>query len=121
MSEAEQEKQSIQIQLPVEWHVPDSIKSVYADNVTAQPRKHDVTISFFESQLPILGDDAERNRAILEKMGAVRAECVGKIVVAAELVPDIIRVLQIAYDGYFAAKTANEVNKEAPNNGVRSD
>lgn len=105
MSESELEKQfQQQLLLPVELHVPDTIKNVYADSVTAQTRKYDAIISFFETQPPVLGGDAEKNRALLEKLGSVRAECVGKIVVAAELVPEIIKVLQIAYDGYLAAK-----------------
>jgi hypothetical protein len=110
MSEAESEKQSLQqILLPVEWHVPDSMRNAYADTVAAQPRKHDIIISFFETQPPVMGGDAEQNRALLEKLGSVRAECVGKIVVAAELIPEIIQVLQTAYSGYLTAK---EVQKD---------
>lgn len=105
MSEAEPEKQPPQqILMRVEWHVPDSIRNAYADTITAQPRKHNIIISFFETQPPIFGGDAEQNRALLEKLGSVRAECVGKIVVAAELVPEIIQVLQTAYDGYLATR-----------------
>ncbi|HEY1351636.1 MAG TPA: hypothetical protein VGF67_18615 [Ktedonobacteraceae bacterium] len=105
MSEAEPEKRPLKhIVVPLEWHVPDSMRNAYADNVTAQPRAHDVILSFFETQPPVLGGDAEKNRVLLEGLGAIRAECVGKIVVAADLVPEIIRVLQIAYDGYLTAK-----------------
>jgi len=56
MSKADQDKQSPQqITIPLEWHVPDHISSRYADNVVVQPRKHDIIISFFESQPPPLG------------------------------------------------------------------
>ncbi|SRR5258708_37842772 len=113
MSEKEREEPiPQQILVPVEWYVPDNIKNAYADNVTAQPRRHDIIISFFETQPPVLGGNAEQNRALLEKLPAIRAECVGKVVVAAELIPDIINVLQIAYNGYLATKT-NEESRNA--------
>jgi hypothetical protein len=109
MSEAEQEKLSLQqITIPLEWHIPDHISSRYADNVIVQPRKHDIIIAFFESQPPPLGGTPEQNRAFLETLSSIRAECVGKIVVAPELLPDIIRALQIGYEGYFSAKDGKE-------------
>jgi len=110
MSEVEQGKPSpLQITLPVEWHVPDHISSRYADNVIIQSRKHDIILSFFESQPPPLGGTPEQNRAVLEALSSIRAECIGKIVVAPELVPDIINALQVAYEGYLSAKNGKEL------------
>lgn len=109
MSEANAEKQSEQhIVIPVEWSVPDAMKNIYADTILAQPRIHDIIISFFETQPPILGGDIEKNRLLLQQLRSIRAECVGKFVVAADLVPEIIRVLQTAYDGYLAAREKPE-------------
>jgi hypothetical protein len=109
MSEAEQENSSLQqITIPLEWHVPDHISSRYADNVIVQPRKHDIIISFFESQPPLLGGTPEQNRAFLETLSSIRAECIGKIVVVPELLPDIIKALQRGYEGYLSAKDAKE-------------
>ncbi|HEU5377351.1 MAG TPA: hypothetical protein VFV38_18160 [Ktedonobacteraceae bacterium] len=109
MSEAEPNKQpSRQILIPLEWHVPDSLRNAYADTVTAQPRRHDIIVSFFETQPPVLSGDAEQNRSLLEKLGSVRAECIGKIVVAAELVPEIIQVLQTAYHEYLTTRERPE-------------
>lgn len=102
MSEAKSEQQAIQqIAIPLEWHVSEQIKSSYADNVIVQTRKHDSIISFFETQLPPFAGTEDENRAFLEKLDSVRAECVGRIIVAPELLPEIIKALQIAYDSYL--------------------
>jgi hypothetical protein len=102
MSEAKSEQQVI---IPLEWHIPEHIKSSYADNIIVQTRKNDNIISFFETQLPPFAGTDEENRAFLEKLDSVRAECVARIIVAPELLPEIIKALQIAYDGYRSGKS----------------
>lgn len=105
MSEPEREKQAPQqIALRLDWHIPEHIRSQYADNVIVQAKRHDVTISFFETQLPPIAGTPEENRAFLERLGSIRVECVGRIVVAADLLPEIIKALQTTYDGYLATK-----------------
>jgi len=105
MSETEHEKQAPQqISLRLDFHIPEHIKSQYADNVLVQAKTHDATISFFETQFPPLTGTSEENRAVLEKLGSIRADCVGRIVVAADLLPEIIKALQTTYDEYLAAK-----------------
>jgi hypothetical protein len=101
MSEVEQEQDSSQnISLPINWHVPDTIQSRYATNVIVQPGQYEFIISFFEAQPPILMGDPEENRAKLEQLGAVQAECVGRIIVAAEQMPAVIAALQTSLDAY---------------------
>lgn len=105
MSEAEQEKRTHQqVALRLDWHIPEHIKSQYADNILVQSRRHDVIISFFESQVPPFGGTPEENRALLEKLDSIRAECVGRIVVAVDLLPEIIKALQMAYDEYLSTR-----------------
>lgn len=106
MSEARPEQRaSQQVAIPVEWHVSEHIKSNYADNVIVQTRKHDSIISFFETQLPPFAGTEEENRAFLEKLDSVRAECVDRVIVAPELLPEIIKTLQTAYDSYVLTKS----------------
>ena len=106
MSKDNRERQLPQpVEIPVEWHIGDQIKSNYADNVVVQARKHDIIISFFETQLPPFGGTPEDNRTFLETLSSIRAECIGRIVVAPELVPEIIKALQTGYDGYLSSKS----------------
>lgn len=100
----ENEQASQHIALPVEWHVSEQISSRYADNVVIQTKKHDATISFFEVQIPPFVGNVEETRTFLEKRGPLQAECVGKMIVAVDFLPELIQALQKAYDEYLAAR-----------------
>lgn len=106
MSNTEQERPQ-EIQLPVEWHVPDSVQNRYVNNVVVQPGKNEITLFFFETQIPPFGGPIEFYREYLLKLGAVRFECVGKITVSPQLVPEIIKALEVGLDNYNTSK-ANE-------------
>lgn len=112
MSGEEQEDQPSEgILLPIDLHVPDTLHKQYIDNVVVQPGKHEITLFFFETQLPPYIGSAEANREYLLKKGSVRFECVSELVVAPQLVPDIIKALQVALDNFNAAKVTEERGK----------
>ena len=104
----EQEDQSSYIQLPIDWHVSESLQSRYVNNVIVQPGKFEITIFFFETQIPPFVGSNEENRDFLLKKGAIRSECVGKMVVTPELMPEIIKAMQTGLDEYHTSKTMNE-------------
>jgi len=104
MSKDEQER----ITLPIEWHVPDSVQNKYVHDMIVQHGKYEVTLFFFESQIPPFAGSPEANREYLQKHGSVRFECVGKMTVAPQLVPEIIKALQTGLDNYNAAKAREE-------------
>jgi len=114
MSDVEQEDQQQpgQVALPIEWHFPEGLQSRYATNAVAQNGQFEVIISFFEAQLPLLLGQPEENKAQLEQLGSIRAECVSRIIVAAENLPTIIAVLQTALDNYLASKSSNQQKEE---------
>lgn len=99
MNDREQ-KEKHEITLPVDWHFSEHIRSQYANNMLIQAGRFEFTISFFEMQLPILSGTPEDNRAKLEEMGEIRAECVSKIVLPPELVPELINALQTELEKY---------------------
>ena len=107
MSEDEQAKQTIT--LPIEWHVSDSIQSRYATNVLVQAGQYEFIISFFEAQIPLFAGQPEENKAMLEQLGAIRAECVGRIIVAAEQLPNIINALQASLEAYRASASKDQM------------
>lgn len=105
MSEIEQEQQSTQsLNLPIDWYVSDNIQRRYASNVFVQSGEYEIILSFFEPQLPFLTGTPEENRAKLEELGAIRANCVAQIVVHPDLVPKIINALQVGHEKYLEAK-----------------
>jgi|GEM_PF-743873 len=111
--EEEKLERSTQVNVPIEWHVSDDIKSIYASNVVVQPGQHEIILSLFEIRPPILTGTPEENRAKIEQIGTIRAECVGRIVVDPDLVPNIITALQTTLDNYHAAK-AEEKERSSP-------
>jgi hypothetical protein len=76
--------------------------------MVAQPLQHEFLISFFEAQPPILLGTPEENKARYQELGAIHAECVAKIIVAAERLPEFIQVLQTTLALYSAAKEENQ-------------
>lgn len=107
MNEEEQE-QSNEIMLPIEWHVPDTVHNQYVHNVLVQPGKYEITLFFFETQIPPFAGPPEANREYLLKKGSVRFECVSKLTVAPQLVPEIIKALQEGLDSHNTSKTSEE-------------
>src|SRR5437763_229654 len=84
--ETEQEQQQTdEIKLPVDWHAPEGLQSRYANNVLVQTGQFEFVISFFEMQLPLLLGSPKENRAKLKELGEIRAECVSKIIVPPEV------------------------------------
>lgn len=105
LSEMEQDQQHSQgINLPIDWHISESIQSRYATNMVVQAGQNEFIISFFEAQIPLFVGQADENRSKLEQLDAIRAECVGRIIVAAEQMPGIIAALQTSLEAYHASK-----------------
>ena len=81
-----------QIEVPIEWHVPDSITSQYATNMIVQHTEHEFIISFFETIPPFLiGILAEEE---LKKLDSVQAKCVARVVIARGRMTQFIDALQ---------------------------
>jgi hypothetical protein len=108
MSEIDPEDQFKSITLPIEWHVSEDLPFPYATNVFTQAGEYDITLSFFRTMPPLLTGSPQENKAKLEQLGGVHAECVSRVVVPADLVPKIIEALQVTWDAYTAAKESNE-------------
>jgi hypothetical protein len=103
MSQAEQ-KEPAGIPLRIDWHIPEGTQSRYANNVLVQAGQFEITISFFESQVPVLLGEPEENRKKLEELGSIRAELVSKIVVSPDVLPIVINALQTGLENYRQAK-----------------
>lgn len=89
------------IQVPVQWHFPEHVESRYATNLLVQHGPHEFTISFFEAQPPILLTEDDRKRAAT-KIQSVRANCVARVVVSVERMPEFVEVLQKSLEQFRA-------------------
>lgn len=106
------QEQSNEITLPIEWHVSDNIQNLYAHNMLIQPGKHELTLFFFETQIPPFAGTPEDNREYLLKKGSIRSECIAKLTIAPQIASQIIKALQEGLENYEKSKANEErINK----------
>ncbi len=96
------------VSVPIEWYTPDNIQSIYASNMFVQPGEYEITLSFFETLLPMLTGSPEENKARIERLEAIQAKCVARVIIHPDLVPKLIQALQSGLDGYLATKRIRE-------------
>ena len=80
--------------IPVEWHVPDEMRALYATHIVVQQAENETFLLFFQAQPPIIIGDDQQKREQLNALPAVKAECVAKIVMSPTKLPDVINLLQ---------------------------
>jgi hypothetical protein len=112
MSEIDQKDRSPSINVPVDWHIPEGYPRPYASNMFAQAGEYEIILSFFQANLPLLTGTPEENKAKLEQIESISAECVSRVIVNPELVPKIIKALQTTYDAYTAVKLSERSKEE---------
>ncbi len=103
---SEQEREGLY--LPIEWYCPKDLVSRYANNITVQHTEHEFIVSFFEVRPPLILGSGEEKKARLEQLGSVRAECVTRIIVAAENMPGFVEALQENLEKYRSEKAQLE-------------
>ncbi len=114
MSEETQEEQSSEVlNVPIEWHISDTLPSHYAANVFVQPGQYEIILTFFEMRPPLLTGTPEQNKAKLQELGAIRAECISRIIVDPELIPKFIDALQKGLEGYYASRAIQQGESES--------
>jgi hypothetical protein len=104
MSESERD-QPEDVSVPIDLYVPDDLQSHYVHNVIVQPGQREFALFFFETQVPPFVGSPKENKDELMRQG-VRFKCVGKMIVAPELVPEMIQALQVGLSSY------NDANRD---------
>jgi len=94
--------------VPIEWYFPETIQSRYATNIIVHHSKTEFVISFFETIPPPLLGTPEEIQEQMKSIKSVRAECVGRIIVAAEKMPDFLKAMQENLEKYNNKFQENE-------------
>jgi len=87
-----------EVQIPIELRNGPDVASRYANHVLVQGGQKEVFISFFEIRPPFLIGTPEEITNQAKKIASVPADCVGRIVVPNELMPNIIQAFQAIWD-----------------------
>jgi len=83
-----------QIELPLEWSIPDNVIARYATNIVVQRAEHEFIISFFEVKPPLLLGTPDEIIEQAKKLNVVRANCVAQIIVASDKMPSFVEALE---------------------------
>jgi len=92
--------------VPIQWSVGDFTPTYYATNMVAQVTDHEYIISFFELYPPLLVGTPEEVSEQATGMNNVTANCLARIVIAADRMPGIVDALQ------SIVSRANELSDE---------
>jgi hypothetical protein len=88
------------LQLPIEWHVPAGLQCQYATNMVVQSTEHEFILSFYQVSPPLLLGSAEEVEEKLAQMGAIRAECVARLIVAPGRMGEFVEVLRRNWESH---------------------
>lgn len=86
------------LRIPIEWYFPEGLVSRYAANFVVQRGQNEFILSFFEVYPPIVLGEPEEQKAALDHLESVRAECVARIIVAPQQLLALADLLQDQID-----------------------
>lgn len=100
------------INIPLRWHIPDNIVSRYATNMTIQEGENEFIISFFEVIPPILLGPPDARAKKIKDLKEINAECVARVIVAADKLPSFIDAMQSNLEIYKARVATDEAEDD---------
>ncbi len=80
------------VEVPIEWHIPESLVSRYATNMIVQHSEHEFILSFFDTPPPLILGESRIDE--LKKIKSIRATCVAQIIVAKDRMPRFVDAMQ---------------------------
>jgi len=101
-------KEKESITLPIEWHIPEGLKSQFATNLVIQHTDQEFIISFFEIEKPVLLGSPDEVKSKLEVIGKMRANCVARIIVTPKRMEEFIKAMQTNLDKFHSRTEKKE-------------
>ena len=98
-------------EVPLNFHVSENLVSRYATSLVVQFGRHEFILSFFEARPPILLGPLEERKAALQKLDAIQAECVARIIISPAQMPDFIKAMEQNLERYRSLVEAAEVSE----------
>ncbi len=92
--------------LSLEFLIPENLPTVYANEMAIQTIHTEFVLSFFELRLPLVPPIDTKQK------GKLNANCVARVVLSVEKIPDIIRVLQGRFDEFIRQREETEKSIE---------
>lgn len=106
----DQDEKPRELELPIEWYIPESMVSQYATNMVVQHSEDEFIISFFDTKPPLI--IGEPNKEVLESLKSIRAQCIARIIVSASRMPKFVSALQTNLEKALSKKSSQPVIEE---------
>ena len=91
---AEKKKEKIEAQtLSIDLTYPEALIGRYANHVIVQAGAHEVNILFYEIRPPMLMGSSEQVQEQAKHISSVKAECVSRVIVPVNIVPNLLAAL----------------------------
>lgn len=98
--------------VPIEWDVPDDIPSFYATNIVIQHTEREFILYLFQFWPPLLMGTDEEKQAQAEKIEAVRAKAIARVVLAPDTMFRAVAVMQENLNKFIQRMEAEEQHIE---------
>ena len=95
-------------EMPIELCIPEGMPSAYANHCVVQWGEHECKIAFFEIDPPMLIGTSEEKIEQAKNLGSIKARCVGRIVLAKEFAPKLLKILTEAAERIIAMHQHDE-------------
>lgn len=102
MEQSDVNKLIAQLPKPLTWIVPDTIRTDHATHLVVQQQGSEFTFLFFEMESVLFSGTPEEQAAQYEKLEAVNAKCVAKVVMSADRIPEATNNLIESVNRYQA-------------------
>lgn len=81
----------LQISIPLNWIVPESLDTTHATNLVIQQRGTEFTLLFFEARPPLFTGTPEEQAQKYQNLKSMDAVCVSRIVVSIENMQEMLQ------------------------------
>lgn len=93
--------------VPMKLYIPDDIPILYADQFNLFFSDYDFTLSFFQTQAPLITNDTD-----WDTVEAIQAKCVTRLLVPPHMIPRILNVLSENWQRFMQARQAQIQERE---------
>lgn len=106
------ESRTVRVQL----YIPEDMPIHYADSFNLFFSDYDFTLSFFQTQSPLINSDDE-----WAHVEAVKAKCVSRLVMPPHLIPRIMNILSENWQRFYEARQAQLRERENVSKSTAGD
>jgi len=95
-------EEAVEVQVPVEWYVPDDIKTYHVTDMIVQYTGNAFVTSFYEVRPPLLSGSPSEVKKQTETITSIRKQCVTRVAIGVDRMDDFIKAFQANQKRYKA-------------------